>query len=159
MAIANAVLDVIEKENLRENATKVGDYMLNCLKKLKQEYPVIGDVRGAGLFFGVELVEDRDTRKPACMAAGWAVRRFREEGIIMSTEGKYENVLKFKPPMQFSMQDAKFWLKTFQVILDEYETAFAMKRKTFASCSSCSSCDSLLSDTSTESETSSSDSA
>lgn len=159
MAIANAVLDVIEKENLRENATKVGDYMLNCLKKLKDEYLIIGDVRGAGLFFGVELVDDRDTKKPAAMVAGWVVRRFREEGIIMSTEGKYDNVLKFKPPMQFNMQDAKFWLKTFQVILEEYETSYCNKEKIHGRCSSCSSCDSLLSDSSTESEQSSSYSA
>jgi len=62
MAMANAVLDVIEEENLRENATKVGDYLLNSLKKFKEDYELIGDVRGAGMFIGVELVNDRRTK-------------------------------------------------------------------------------------------------
>ena len=62
MAMANAVLDVIEEENLRENATKVGDYLLNSLEKFKEDYELIGDVRGAGMFIGVELVNDRRTK-------------------------------------------------------------------------------------------------
>ena len=60
--MANAVLDVIEEENLCENATKVGDYLLNSLKKFKEDYELIGDVHGAGMFIGVELVNDRRTK-------------------------------------------------------------------------------------------------
>ena len=152
MAIANAVLDVIEEENLRENATKVGDYLLNSLEKFKEDYELIGDVRGAGLFIGVELVDDRRTKKPASLAAGWAVRRFRDKGIIMSTEGKYDNVLKFKPPMTFNMKDAKIWLETFQSIMEECVN-YDRPRKSI-SCGSLSSCDSFLSDYSADSQSS-----
>lgn len=68
-AIANAVLDVIEKENLRENASQVGDYLLKACETLQKKHKNIGDVRGVGLFVGIELVMDRESRTPASTLA------------------------------------------------------------------------------------------
>lgn len=70
-----AVMDVIERQNLRENAYKVGQYLLNSCLRLKQKHFVIGDVRGVGLFIGLDLVTDRQTRKPATKLAEHVVYR------------------------------------------------------------------------------------
>ena len=93
--------------------------MLNELFEYKEKYPIIGDVRGAGMFFGVELVNNRESKDPATQIADYIVAKFKENFIIMSTEGKYGNVLKFKPPMPFNEQDARRWLDTFRIILDD----------------------------------------
>ena len=122
MAIANAVLDVIENENLQDNASKVGNYLISSLNQMRQVHTLIGDVRGTGLFIGIDLVEDQATKAPATEAAEYIVRRFKEERIIMSREGEFENILKFKPPMVFSIENAKLWLCIFEIILSELET-------------------------------------
>jgi ethanolamine-phosphate phospho-lyase len=119
LAIAGAVLDVIERQKLQQHADQVGKYMLPVLRRLQRDYPVIGDVRGMGLFLGLDLVTDRISKEPATEVAEFMVRRFKEQGIIMSTEGKYGNVLKFKPPMVFSMSDAQHLLSVLEAILRE----------------------------------------
>jgi len=101
--------------------------MLKTLLQLKDKYPVIGDVRGMGLFIGIELVTNRDTKEPATLLAEYVVAKFKESYILMSTEGKYGNVLKFKPPMVFNQQDANHLLTTFDEILQD-ATEYARTR-------------------------------
>ncbi|XP_068596911.1 5-phosphohydroxy-L-lysine phospho-lyase [Brachionichthys hirsutus] len=104
-AIGLAVLDVLEKEDLIEHAKRVGAYLKDLLTRLQTRHHLIGDVRGMGLFVGLELVTDREKRTPAAEAAALLVKRLKEDRIILSTDGPWENVLKFKPPMCFSMDD------------------------------------------------------
>ena len=118
-AIGMAVLDVIEKENLQENAKLVGHRLLKGFEKLKNQFPLIGDVRGQGLFIGVELVIDRETLAPAADEAAYVINRLQEYGILISTDGPLHNVLKLKPPMVFSEQNANDVVETLGKILAE----------------------------------------
>lgn len=120
-AIGLAVLDVIEKEDLRGNAIKVGAKLKELLTKLHSKHQIIGDVRGVGLFVGLELVTDREQKTPATKTAAYVVMRLKEEHICMSTDGPWDNVLKFKPPMCFSMDDAKHVVDCIDVILTDIE--------------------------------------
>lgn len=106
-AIGLEVLSVVEEEKLQAHALTVGDQLRAGLRKLQQSYDLICDVRGSGLFIGVELSQDG---KPATTAAYEIVNRMREEGILLGTEGPDHNVLKIRPPMPFSVTDADFLL-------------------------------------------------
>jgi 4-aminobutyrate aminotransferase-like enzyme len=99
-----AVLDVLEEEGLQENARVVGDYLLKGLRGIGHE--LIGDVRGCGLFLGVELVRDRGTLEPASGEASRVVNRMRERGILAGTDGPHHNVIKLRPPLCFTKEDA-----------------------------------------------------
>ena len=105
-AIGLAVLDVIEAERLREHAEAVGAHFLAALRALADAHPLIGDVRGRGLFLGVELVRDRATLEPATDEATEVIERAKDRGILLSTDGPYANVIKIKPPMVFTTRDA-----------------------------------------------------
>ncbi len=105
-AVGLAVLDVIEDEGLREHAATVGGYLKERLSDSMRRHPVIGDVRGLGLFLGIELVLDRETLAPAPERATYLVERMREHGILLSTDGPLGNVVKIKPPLVFSRADA-----------------------------------------------------
>ncbi|GHF99558.1 aminotransferase class III-fold pyridoxal phosphate-dependent enzyme [Thalassotalea marina] len=105
-AIGMAVLEVIEQEQLKENALKTGHYLKQQLIVLRQEFDVIGDVRGLGLFIGVELVLDRENKTPATELTAKLVEFVKAKHIILSTEGPYYNVLKIKPPIVFNRNDA-----------------------------------------------------
>ncbi|XP_061690213.1 5-phosphohydroxy-L-lysine phospho-lyase isoform X2 [Syngnathoides biaculeatus] len=127
-AIGLAVLDVIEKEDLRGNAKRVGAHLKDLLTKLKSRHKIIGDVRGAGLFIGVELVEDRELRTPATKAAAQVVKRLKvEDQICLSTDGPWESVLKFKPPMCFNMDDAELVVRCIDRILTDIEAIPSLK--------------------------------
>ncbi len=106
MAVGLAVLDVIEGEGLQQQALETGAYMLERFNDLKDQFPIIGDVRGRGLFSGIELVRDRDTLEPATAEATAAVNHMRQHGVLASTDGPLDNVLKFKPPMVFGRVEA-----------------------------------------------------
>lgn len=101
-----AVLDVLEDEKLQEHARAVGDHLLTQLREVAARHECIGDVRGAGLFLGVEFVADRETRTPDPDTARAAVRQLRDRGILISTDGPDDNVLKIKPPLRFTVADA-----------------------------------------------------
>lgn len=101
-----AVLDVIESEGLKEHARQVGEYIQSGLRRLADEHALIGDVRGRGLFFGVELVRDRNTREPAISEARQLVNALRDKGILIGKIGIHDNVLKMRPPMPFSKENA-----------------------------------------------------
>ncbi len=105
-AVGLAVLDVIEGENLRRNALDVGNHLMAGFREMAKRYEVIGDVRGLGLFLGIELVTDRKTKAPATDVARAVSNGARQRGILMGTEGPHDNVLKMRPPMIFSMRDA-----------------------------------------------------
>ncbi len=118
-AIGLAVLDVIADERLQEHALKVGEHLLAGLRSLMEKHRIIGDVRGLGLFVGVELVLDRETLAPAAAQASYVVNRLRERGILLSTDGPLHNVLKMKPPLVFSEANADFLVATLDAILAE----------------------------------------
>jgi 4-aminobutyrate aminotransferase-like enzyme len=105
-AVGNAVLDVIEAEGLQAHARAVGDMLMAGLSGLRSVYPEIGDVRGAGLFLGVELVWDGAVRIPGADIANHVVEVAKASGVLLSTDGPDHNVIKIKPPLVFSAGDA-----------------------------------------------------
>jgi 4-aminobutyrate aminotransferase-like enzyme len=105
-AAAMATLKVLQDENLMQNADRVGAYAKAGLAKLAQKHEVIGDVRGAGFFFGIELVLDQATKAPATAYAKRIANAMRERGVLMSFIGIHYNVLKMRPPMPFSIENA-----------------------------------------------------
>lgn len=105
-AVGLAVLDVIEGQDLRGNALAIGNYLIASFKAMQARYEVIGDVRGMGLFLGIELVTDRKTKAPATEFARAVSNGARQRGVLMGTEGPHDNVLKMRPPMIFSKRDA-----------------------------------------------------
>ena len=118
-AIGLAVLDVIRDEGLQARALEVGQVLVNGLRALMPRHRLIGDVRGLGLFVGVELVRDRETREPAGTEAGLVANRMRDKGILVSTDGPFHNVLKIKPPLCFTAGDAGRLVSTLDGILGE----------------------------------------
>jgi 4-aminobutyrate aminotransferase-like enzyme len=114
-----AVLDVIEAEGLQERARRTGDHLLAGLGRLAAAHPVIGDVRGLGLFVGFELVRDRASRARAPLQAAYLAERMREEGVLVSTDGPFHNVIKIKPPLCFGPADADLLLGRLEGILAE----------------------------------------
>lgn len=111
-AVGKAVIDVIEAQNLQENVTSVGAYTRAGLTKLQDRYEIIGDVRGRGLFLSVDLVSDRVSKSPAPEAARQMANLMKAEGVLLSKHGRYENVLKIRPPMIFSEENADQLLGT-----------------------------------------------
>jgi len=116
-AIALAVLDVIADEKLQENARRVGGFLLDGLRELQQRHDAIGDVRGCGLFLGVELVRDRAARTPDRPKAKAVVEAMKARHVLLSTEGPDDNVLKIKPPIVFSQANAEEFLDKLDQVL------------------------------------------
>jgi len=117
-AVGLKVLEIIERDRLRQNATKIGDYLLGRMRKLMNQYEVIGDVRGLGLMLGIDLVTDRKTKAPAMERAGRVVERCRELGVLMGTDGPYDNVIKMRPALIFTRANA-------DLLMDVLAQAFA----------------------------------
>lgn len=107
-AIGLSVLDVIADENLQQHARETGAYLKQKLNALKDKYACIGDVRGLGLFLGVELVTDTASLTPAGELAAHIVNRMKERGILLSTDGPHRNVIKIKPPLVFTRENCDF---------------------------------------------------
>ncbi|MGD2086228.1 MAG: aminotransferase class III-fold pyridoxal phosphate-dependent enzyme [Candidatus Aminicenantes bacterium] len=116
-AVGLAVLDVIRDEKLQENALQVGEYMKAGLKRLMDKHLLIGDVRGLGLFLGIELVLDRETLEPAKEQAYDIAERMKEQGILISIDGPLYNVIKIKPPLVFTEANADEYIGTLDKIL------------------------------------------
>jgi 4-aminobutyrate aminotransferase-like enzyme/Ser/Thr protein kinase RdoA (MazF antagonist) len=114
-----AVLDVLEEENLQQHALRVGEHLIEGLKELQTRHALIGDVRGSGLFLGIDLVLDRETREAAPLQASYVVNRLRDCGILAGTDGPHHNLIKLRPPLVFSEADANLFLKTLDAILQE----------------------------------------
>jgi 4-aminobutyrate aminotransferase-like enzyme len=113
-----AVLDVIAEEKLQRNALDVGNYIMGGLRRLAQEHDCIGDVRGAGLFIGADFVRDRETKVPAPEIAMRLVNDLRRKNILISASGLEGHVLKIRPPLPFSRQDADIFLSAMDEVLD-----------------------------------------
>jgi 4-aminobutyrate aminotransferase-like enzyme len=118
-AIGLAVLEVVEEERLQANALNVGAQFIKELSNLKSKFEVIGDVRGLGLFLGVELVNSRDTLSPAAKQTSYIVERMKQNGILISTDGPLHNVLKIKPPMCFNQANVAQVISTLEMVLQE----------------------------------------
>jgi 4-aminobutyrate aminotransferase-like enzyme len=116
-AVGLAVLDVVREEGLQAHALRVGSHLLDRLRPLADQYEIVGDVRGSGLFIGVELVRDRETREPAGEEASFVANRMREKGILLGTDGPYHNVVKIRPPMPFDLEDAELLAEAFDASL------------------------------------------
>ncbi len=108
-AIGLAVLEVVQEENLQNHARIVGEQLLNGLRDLQKQYEIIRDIRGSGFFLGVELRKKEEADR--------IVNAMRDNGILIGTDGPLHNVLKIRPPMPFSTNDADHFLTTLQKIL------------------------------------------
>ena len=117
-----AVLKVVEEENLQQRALRVGKYLKESLLSLQAQYPLVGDVRGSGLFLGVDLVLDPVTRSAATAQAAYVVNRLRECGILTGTDGPFDNVLKLRPPLIISERDADIFTEALRGVLAEDST-------------------------------------
>ena len=117
-AIGEAVLQVIEDEGLQENAEKVGNYLIEELIKLQTKYKFIGQVRGQGLFVGIELIHDDDVLEPNNTLAKKVVNEMKDAGILLSLDGPDHNVLKIKPPMVFNIENANELVINLKTIFD-----------------------------------------
>ena len=106
-AIGLAVLEVVQEEGLQAHARQIGEQLIHGLKDLSRRYEIIRDIRGSGLFLGVELATE----------ATRIVNRMRDQGILIGTEGPLHNVLKIRPPMPFSQTDAAHFLTTLEKLL------------------------------------------
>ena len=121
-AAGMAVMDVIEDEGLTGNARATGDYVLTQLHGLAGRHPVIGDVRGRGLFFAVELVRDCESKVPAPDAAKAVINAMRDAGVLISRIGPFDNILKIRPPMPFSRDNADQLIETLNRVLSLLST-------------------------------------
>lgn len=118
-AAGMAVLDVIQKEGLQHNAAETGQLLINGLNTLAQRFPVIGNVRGCGLFIGAEFVSDSTTKTAAGECALDLVNRLRERRILISACGKQSNVLKIRPPLVFSPENAHYLISVMTDVMEE----------------------------------------
>lgn len=118
-AVGREVLRVVEEEGLQMQAHNVGAFMIGELQKLKRDHALIGDVRGSGLFVGVELVKDRATLTPATDETAYIVNRLRDHRILVGSEGTYDNILKIRPPLCFTREDASLVVECLADILRE----------------------------------------
>lgn len=119
-AIGTAVLDTIKEEKLQQNALETGNYFQEKLREVQQEFPLIGDVRGLGLFIGVELVEDRATKQPATEKTAELVEFFKKNHILLSTEGPFYNILKIKPPIVFDKTNVDTFIEVLRKGLQQH---------------------------------------
>ncbi|PQJ82662.1 aminotransferase class III-fold pyridoxal phosphate-dependent enzyme [Polaribacter glomeratus] len=116
-AIAAEVLREVKRENLQENALKVGEFLKSGLQKLSEEFPIIGDVRGQGLFLGIELVDEQ--LHPLAEKTDYVINRMKYFGILMSSDGPDHNVIKIKPPITFTLKNAKEVIYYLQNVFSE----------------------------------------
>ncbi len=114
-----AVLEVIEREKLQENALKIGNRILTGLNQLKEKHNLIGDVRGKGLMLGIELVKDRQSKEPAKEECAQILETCREMGLLLGKGGLWGQTIRFSPPMCVNEQDADFLLEVLDRALSD----------------------------------------
>jgi 4-aminobutyrate aminotransferase-like enzyme len=118
-AVGMAVLDEIEGRGLKENVATVGAPLKAALTQRKGAWEAIGDVRGEGLFIGVEMVKPGPEKAPDAALAIATANRLKEKGFLTSNAGAYSNVVKVRPPLVFSADDAAAFLQAFDETVDE----------------------------------------
>ncbi len=116
-AAGMSVLDVLRDERLLENAQRVGEHVISGMCNLQKKHEIIGDVRGRGMFFAVEMVTNRQTREPAGARTKAIVNSMRERGVLISRIGPHDNILKIRPPMCFTQDNADLLLMTLDSVL------------------------------------------
>ncbi|MBN9046337.1 MAG: aminotransferase class III-fold pyridoxal phosphate-dependent enzyme [Rhizobiales bacterium] len=121
--IASEVLDIVEDDGLQGNARIMGDRLLAGLRVLAEKYRIVGDVRGIGLFIGLDLVLDRESRAPATRVADHVMNRLRDMRILVGREGPDDNILKIRPPLTIEAEDVDFLLLRLDECLKEAELA------------------------------------
>jgi 4-aminobutyrate aminotransferase-like enzyme len=119
-AIGLAVLDVIRDERLMHHCATVGAQLMDGVRAMSDRHRIIGDVRGSGLFIGIELVHDRETLPPAADALARVIGQMKDRHrILLSSEGPFHNVVKIKPPAAFSATDCATFLDAFDLVLSD----------------------------------------
>ena len=118
-AIGHSVLKIIEEEELQKNAFEVGNELMKLLDQLKLNHEIIGDVRGKGLFIGIEIIKDAKTLDPDQISTTSIVDEMRNRGILLSSDGPDHNVIKIKPPMVFNKSNALFLVETLDKVLSK----------------------------------------
>jgi 4-aminobutyrate aminotransferase-like enzyme len=125
-AVGLAVLDVVQEERLQDHARQVGAVLLQRLHAAIGGHPLVGDIRGSGLFLGVELVKSRETLEPAAAEASEVANRMRERGVLLGTDGPFHNVIKIRPPMPFNEEDAALLVSELTDALERTALAISM---------------------------------
>lgn len=120
-AVGLAVLKVLKEEQLQHHAKDTGAYFMNLLKEMEQSSPFIGDVRGSGLFIGVEIVKNKQSKEPYTELAQHVKHELRYRGILIGTDGPYDQVLKIKPPMCFDRGNAQQMVEETEKILKKFK--------------------------------------
>ena len=118
-AVGLAVLETTLEKDLQSHALRVGRRMTEMLQRFTGRFSLVGDVRGSGLFVGVELVRDRQTLEPAGAEASFVVDRMREKGVLTGTDGPHHNVIKIRPPMPFTAKNADQLVAVMEEVLEE----------------------------------------
>lgn len=113
-----AVLEVVERDNLLANVKKTGDHLLAGFARLAESYPIIGDIRGKGLFLTVELVEERASKQPATHQARRVIELMRESGVLVSLNGEHRNAIKIRPPLVLTTEHADIALEALESALE-----------------------------------------
>ena len=116
-----AVLDAVQQGGLQQHAQRVGDHLASLLRSVAARHDLAADVRGSGLFLGVELVSDPVSLTPARAEAEYVVNRMRDRRILIGTDGPFHNVLKIRPPMPFDVPDAELLASTLDEVLGELQ--------------------------------------
>jgi ethanolamine-phosphate phospho-lyase len=116
-AIGEAVLDVIENEDLARNAKIVGDYLIEEFKLLREKCEYIGEIRGMGLSLGVEIIKDIETLEPNTELAAFLVSELKGRNILVGTDGPFDNVFKLKPPLCFTKENANTLINELKSLL------------------------------------------
>ncbi|GAX77014.1 hypothetical protein CEUSTIGMA_g4461.t1 [Chlamydomonas eustigma] len=116
-AAALATLRVVKEEKLQEHAAQVGPYLQSELRKIQEDFAMIGDVRGLGLMMGIEVVQCKKSKVVAPRLATWILERMKARRILMSTDGPYDNVLKIKPPMMFGRKEVDTLVSNLRAVL------------------------------------------
>lgn len=111
-AVAGTVIDIIQDEGLIENAEKIGGYLKTELLKIKDDFDYLGDVRGPGLFIGLDIVDNKEDKNPDKEKAIEIVEILKSKGVLISNAGHYRNVLKLRPPLVFDLDNANLLLET-----------------------------------------------
>ncbi len=119
--IGREVLEIVDDEGLMRNALEVGNHLLLRLRELQASHEIMGDVRGHGLFIGVDLVENTGSRQPATAAAQYVKNRLHERRVLIGTEGPCDNVLKVRPPLSFDRESADLFVEILAEVLLEAE--------------------------------------
>ncbi|MGH8251598.1 MAG: aminotransferase class III-fold pyridoxal phosphate-dependent enzyme [Steroidobacteraceae bacterium] len=109
-AVGMAVLDVLERESIQQNVIAAGRVLEPGLARLASKYPLVADVRGKGLFWGLEIVRDHATRAPAVAEADRIMNLLREDGFLLGRTGAFDNVIKIRPPLVFTPDNARMLL-------------------------------------------------